>query len=78
MILCRICVLGQVDARWSDFLGGLQIDCQRNDQGVTFSKLSGLLPDQSSLFGVLNVIHDLGLTLVFVKTRFRATARRGD
>lgn len=77
-VFCRIFVLGQLEHKWSDYLGGLQIDCERNEQGVIVSKLAGVLPDQSSLHGVLNTIHDLGLTLIFVQTTKLPGPQRDD
>ncbi len=48
--------------RWSDWFEGLLI---RNEpSGET--TLSGSFPDQAALFGVLNKIHALNLTLISV------------
>jgi hypothetical protein len=58
----EICVEGNLPDRWSDWFGGLAI--RNYDESET--KMSGLLIDQAALFGVLNKIHALNLTLVSV------------
>lgn len=58
----EIRVEGHLPDRWSDWFAGLAI---RNDpNGETM--LRGLVADQAALFGVLNKIHALNLTLVSV------------
>jgi hypothetical protein len=58
----EIRVEGHVADRWSVWFEGLTI---RNDpNGET--TMTGLLVDQSALFGVLGKIHDLNLVLVSV------------
>jgi hypothetical protein len=59
----RICVKGRLDpqrAAWFDDLG------MDYENGVTV--LTGNLPDQPALYGVLLKIRDLGLELVSVET----------
>jgi hypothetical protein len=53
---------GVLDGRWSDWFGGLQVSSE-GDQTV----LSGTLPDQSALHGVLDKVCDLGLTVITVR-----------
>jgi hypothetical protein len=59
----RICVLGQLDRRWSSWFDGLEIAPQPN--GTTL--LTGLIRDQAALYGVLMRIRDLGLPLIAVQ-----------
>ena len=62
----EIQVEGHLADRWSDWFEGLAI---RNDlNGET--TLSGLLSDQAALFGVLNKIHALNLTVISVKRSY--------
>ena len=58
----EIRVQGRLDDRWSSWLDGL--DLSRHDDGTTV--LSGPLPDQAALHGVLRKVGDLGLSLLSV------------
>ena len=59
----RIVVKGNLDPKWSDWFDGLAIESQPNDK----TSLTGLLPDQAALYGILLKLHNLGLTLLCVK-----------
>ena len=59
----RIRVRGHLNDRWSDWLGGLAIQCQEG--GTTM--LVGAVADQAALHGVIVRIRDLGLPLLSVK-----------
>jgi hypothetical protein len=56
----EIKVKGHLEEHWADWLGGLKIthDSQGN------SLLTGVVPDQAALHGILAQIRDLGLTLI--------------
>ncbi len=60
----QIRVKGHLDDTWADWFVGLTISNLDNGE----AKLSGYLPDQAALHGVLNRISSLGLTLVSVNT----------
>jgi hypothetical protein len=53
---------GVLDGRWSEWFQGLQID---NQGGETV--LSGTLPDQPALHGILDKVRDLGLSIITVR-----------
>jgi hypothetical protein len=55
-------VEGHLSDRWSAWFDGLAI--QNEPDGET--TLTGLLPDQAALYGVLAKIHNLNLVLVSV------------
>ena len=56
----NIKVKGQLDACWSEWFDGLTVN--PDDDGYT--TLSGPLPDQAALHGILARIRDLGLPLL--------------
>jgi len=58
----QIRVNGHLDAAWVDWFDGLTIT--NLEGGVAL--LSGSLPDQAALHGVLNRISNLGLALISV------------
>jgi hypothetical protein len=57
----EIRVEGVLDQRWTAWFEGLQID---SDDSQTV--ISGLVPDQAALHGLLNRVWDLGLVLISV------------
>ncbi len=60
----RIRVQGHLDPRWQQRFEGLRIEQQ--EAGATL--LSGTLPDQAALHGMLLQIIRLGLTLLSLET----------
>ena len=64
----RIRVLGLLDERLSDRLGGLRIKGSNlKDQESTVTELVGKVRDQAELAGVLNTLYELHLTLLSVE-----------
>ena len=57
-------VAGQLDTQWSEWLGGLAI----SHDGAGNTLLTGTIPDQSALHGILGQIRDLGLRLIALRT----------
>lgn len=55
-------VEGVLDGRWSEWFEGLHL---QNQSGETI--LSGALPDQPALHGILDKVRDLGLTIITVR-----------
>jgi hypothetical protein len=58
----EIRIEGYLPDRWSDWFEGLAIYQEPNGETI----LSGLISDQSALFGVLNKIQSLHLVLIAV------------
>ena len=56
----EIHIEGHLADRWSDWFEGLAIHNDLNGE----TTLSGSVTDQAALFGVLNKIHALNLTLI--------------
>lgn len=63
MAQVEIHIKGLIDPDWSDWLSGMLITPLQNKE----TRLSGDLPDQSALFGVLSRLNSLGLALVSVQ-----------
>ena len=63
----QIRILGNLDKNWSDYCGGMKIE-QVSDPNVSaMTILTGRLPDQSALIGVLNSLHDMGCPILSVE-----------
>jgi hypothetical protein len=59
-----ICVNGHLDSSWQAWFAPLQI--RHEPSGTTI--LSGQLPDQAALYGVLLKLDRLGITLIAVES----------
>lgn len=58
----RLRVEGRLDDHWSAWFGGMTLT--RHDDGTT--SLSGTVPDQAALHGLLAKVRDLGVPLLSV------------
>ena len=64
----RIRVLGLLEERWSEKLGGLHITVLKpKDQKEPVTELVGKVRDQAELAGLLNSLYELHLTLLSVE-----------
>jgi hypothetical protein len=61
-MIYQIRVEGQLDESWSEWLGGLTITQQANGETL----LSGRIPDQAALHGILDKLYGMNLTLISV------------
>jgi len=59
-MFCEIHVKGHLSNQWADWFGKLEIENRPDGEAV----LSGTLPDQTALYGVLNRMRDLGVVLL--------------
>ena len=57
-------IKGNLDSCWQDYLEGLEI--VREADGT--SRLSGILQDQAALYGVLNMLSRLSVTLLSLES----------
>ena len=62
MLRAEIQVKGRIDEHWSDWFEGLTVT--HTDQKETV--LTGLVVDQSAMYGLLAKLRDLGLPLLSV------------
>jgi hypothetical protein len=63
----RICILGTLDKKWSDYYGGMTIENVSDPERYAMTMLTGRLADQSALIGVLNSLHDIGCPILAVE-----------
>jgi hypothetical protein len=68
----QIRVEGVLGSEWSDWFGGVTVVPQANGETL----LVGPIVDQAALHGLLNKIHDLGLSLLSVRRERDREARR--
>lgn len=71
----QITVYGKVDQSWSEWFGGLKLTGAVDWDGSPITRLTGSLPDQGALRGVLNRLWDLNLTLLSVKNKSHSSRR---
>jgi hypothetical protein len=60
----EIKIRGHLDPHWSDWFAGMKLTHLEGNETL----LSGSLPDQAALHGLLERIRDLNLTLISVST----------
>ena len=69
----QICVKGVLDPKWSEWFDDFTITRVNDD-----SQLVGKVQDQAALYGVINKIRNLGLTLIFIKLLEPKYERNGE
>ncbi len=70
----EIRIKGNLDPRWSEWFAGLKLAHLEGD--VTL--LSGSLPDQAALYGLLERIRDLNLKLISVTCGYPPASKEGQ
>jgi hypothetical protein len=63
----RISIQGILDKSWADYYGGMLIEHEGDPERYKMTILTGRLPDQSALIGVLNSLHDIGYPILSVE-----------
>jgi len=62
----EIVVSGRIDPERASWLGDLDLRIHCTPEGITTSILSGPVPDQAALYGIINRIRDMGLKLISI------------
>ena len=60
MMIYEIRVKGQLDCQWQEWFGGMQI----TPLAAGETTLTGPVPDQAALYGLLKRVRDLGMPLL--------------
>ena len=63
----RICILGILDKKWSDYCGGMTIEHESVLDQYPMTILTGQLTDQAALVGVINTLYDMGCPIISVE-----------
>lgn len=61
-------VKGLLPQRWQAWFEGLEIQASEDESGQKVTTISGPVRDQAALFGILERVRDLGLTLLEVRS----------
>ncbi len=67
-------VQGRLAQDWSDHFSGMELEVINTPSGSPITRLSGVLPDQPALHGLLQQIRDYNLPLLRVE--FTGTAEK--
>ncbi len=63
----RICVRGNITAKWADRLDGMAISVETPDEGPPVTTLVGELLDQASLASIFDALYALHLPVLSVE-----------
>ncbi len=60
----RIRIQGALDSHWAEYFEDMQIAVETADDGSAITTLTGQLPDQAAVQGVLQKLYNLGFPLI--------------
>lgn len=64
----QIKIGGDISGIWLDSMRGMGITTEHDENNKTISVLTGVLPDQSALVGILETIFQMRLPILLVKS----------
>lgn len=62
----RIEVQGHVDERWSNWFEGMEVEVKTGEVISTITVLTGTIPDQAAVHGLLRKLYTLGYVILTV------------
>ncbi len=65
-MIYQIKIAGRLDQSWADWLGDVRINPEPQNDGSIITILTVDVADQSTLFGILDRIRDLNLSLITI------------
>ena len=74
----RITVEGVLGDQWSERLGGMRIVSRPRQHRKPLTTLSGRVPDQAALLGVLNCLYELRLKILSLESDANETIHGGQ
>lgn len=60
----QIKVQGSVGPQWSEYFAGLDLAVELDGEQIPLTTLTGRVPDQAALRGILNKLWDMNVTLI--------------
>ena len=60
----QIKISGKIDPGWADWLSGMEVSYETNGDGEKRSVLTGLVPDQAALRGILDRLWNLNIAVI--------------
>ncbi len=66
---CKIILAGPLTENWADYLGDLLVDTEVEKGQIQFSTLIGRPYDLTAYIGILNVLTNLGYTVIATEYR---------
>lgn len=66
-IFYEVLVQGRLDSDWSERMAGMSITSSSGKNGEPQTRLYGGIRDQAELFGVLETLYDLNMSLIEIK-----------
>jgi hypothetical protein len=62
----EIKVPGRLEEHWSEWLEGMTVQVESGDRGPTVTTLTGEVPDQAALQGLIHRLYSMGLSLISI------------